>query len=219
MALGLAVAAGGSMVLVNTVVIVKGVFSLGETDVALALAAFGGGSMLAALTVPRLLRGLSDRSVMLAGGGLLTLGTALGALVSGMAALVPLWGLLGFGYGLVQTPGGRVLRRSAAPEDRPAVFAAQFAMSHSCWLLAYPMAGWLGPAIGLAPTFLVMALLAACGLMAALRLWPAHEPDEIVHTHPELAPGHPHLAAHRTALGHAHPLMIDDLHPRWPDTR
>ena len=45
------------------------------------LAAYGAGSMLAALTVPRLLDGvLTDRTAMLAGAGLLVLGLLLAPL-------------------------------------------------------------------------------------------------------------------------------------------
>lgn len=37
-----------------------------------------------------------------------------------------------------------VARHRAAPaEDRPALFAADFALSHACWLLCYSLAGWL----------------------------------------------------------------------------
>ncbi len=55
LSLNLAAAAAGAMVLVNTVVLVRSDLGLGEAQVALALAAFGGGSMLAALVLPRLL--------------------------------------------------------------------------------------------------------------------------------------------------------------------
>lgn len=51
------------------------------------------------------------------------------------AVLLPLWFTLGLGYSLAQTPSGRLLRRSAREEDRPALFAAQFALSHACWLI------------------------------------------------------------------------------------
>src|SRR3546814_20595880 len=49
----LAVAAAGAMVIVNTVVYVQGRLGGDDTDTALAMAAFGGGSMLAALLLPR----------------------------------------------------------------------------------------------------------------------------------------------------------------------
>jgi len=71
-----------------------------------------------------------------------------------------------------ETPGGRLLRRSANPEDRPALFAAQFALSHGCWLIAYPLTGWLGARIGLTEAFVAMVALALAGTILALWLWP-----------------------------------------------
>jgi len=72
---------------------------------------------------------------------------------------------------LFSSPTGRLLRRSAQPADRPAVFAAQFELSHACWLLTYPLAGWLGLSarmpLTLAPLGLLTLLGAAdrrCGL-------------------------------------------------------
>ncbi|GAA3274078.1 hypothetical protein GCM10020258_51750 [Sphingomonas yabuuchiae] len=53
LALTLASAAASSMVIVNTVVIVRDKLGLGQQDVALTLAAFGAGSILAAFTLPR----------------------------------------------------------------------------------------------------------------------------------------------------------------------
>jgi len=203
------------MVIVNTVVIVKARLGLGEPDVALALAAFGGGSMTAALILPRLLDRVPDRPAMLTGGAILAVGTALGPLAASLPALVALWVVLGFGYSLTQTPAGRLLRRSAQPEDRPAIFAAQFALSHACWLLTYPLAGRFGAGYGLDATFLLMAGLAALGVGLAVRLWPAAEPGEVPHAHPDLPAGHPHLREHG-AEHHSHEVVIDDLHHRWP---
>ena len=49
----------------------------------------------------------------------------------------------GVGYSAAITPPGRLLRRSGHAEDRLALFAAQFALSHACFLITYPLAGWL----------------------------------------------------------------------------
>ena len=215
LAINLSVSAAGAMVIVNTVVLVKARFGLGESEVAWALAAFGLGSMVAALALPRVLERIPDRAVMLAGAAMLVAGTALGVLVPSYALLLVLWLVIGFGYSVAQTPSGRLLRRSAHPEDRPAVFAAQFALSHACWLLCYPLAGWLGVWLGLPATFAVMSLIGALGVVLALRLWPAHEARETAHDHPELAPDHPHLREHSPDGQHRHEMIIDDLHPRW----
>ncbi|EKF19124.1 MFS transporter [Nitratireductor pacificus] len=216
LAICLAVAAAGAMVIVNTVVIVQARFGLGEVEVAWAFAAFGSGSMLAALALPRLLDRVEDRLVMIAGAAALVAGMVIGSAIDGFATLLPLWLFLGVAYSTAQTPSGRLLRRSARPEDRPAIFAAQFALSHACWLVCYPLAGRLGASLGLEVTFLVMSVVSAVAVVLAIRLWPAGETPEIPHEHPELDPAHPHLRAHGTDGAHRHAYVIDDLHPRWP---
>ena len=178
LAISLAVAAGGALVIVNTVVFVQAKFGMTQADTALALAAFGAGSMTIALALPRLLDRLPDRPVMLIGASLVGLGTALAALLPNYLWLLPLWFLIGAGYSMAQTPSGRLLRRSSAAEDRPALFAAQFALSHACWLITYPLAGWAGARFGLPAAALLLAIIAAGGILAATRLWPSKEPLE-----------------------------------------
>lgn len=222
LALNLSAAAAGAMVIVNTVVIVRGLLGRSDADVALALASFGGGSMLAALALPRALDTLPDRRVMLpaAGGlGAVLLAFATAAWSGGAVlwpALLATWTLLGLGYSAVQTPSGRLLRRSAQPANRPALFAAQFALSHACWLLTYPLAGWLGSTAGMPATLVVLGLLTLIGAGLAASLWPASDPDVIEHAHPDLPGDHPHLRAHRQRRRHAHPFVIDELHRDWP---
>ena len=222
LALNLSVAAAGAMVIVNTVVLVRAVLDRPEYDVAIALAFFGGGSMLAALLLPQLLERLPDRAVMISAAGLLTvLLLALAILLSAgpdqiWLILLALWALMGVGYSAVQTPTGRLLRRSAQPSDRPAVFAAQFALSHVCWLLTYPIAGWLGNSTGLSTTALVLAAVTLAGVVAARAMWPAGDPGVIEHDHPNLAPDDPHLQG-ATQQRHAHAFVIDEHHRRWPN--
>lgn len=220
LALSLATAAAGSMVIVNTVVIVRGMFGLGQHEVALMLATYGGGSMLAALVLPRLLDTISDRAMMSAAAAVLTAALFAMALLFGAGAAtwsVALggWFVLGFAYSMSLTPAGRLLRRSANAEDRPAVFAAQFALSHGCWLLCYPMAGQIGARFGQTSAFISLGVVGGIGTMIALWLWPASDPDVIEHTHADLAIDHPHIReAHGGSGGHS--FVIDDLHPSWP---
>lgn len=90
-------------------------------------------------------------------------------------------------------------------------------LSHVCWLLAYPLAGWVGAAFGLGVALASLSVLALLGLSAALRLWPRHEQAELAHRHDGLPPDHPHLAEHTDADGiHRHRYRIDTLHRRWP---
>ncbi|MFF9344541.1 MFS transporter [Streptomyces sp. NPDC014773] len=228
LALDLAVAAAGAMVLVETVVLVRD--GLGRTagDVSLALAAYGAGSMTAALLLPRLLGRTGDRALMLPAAGVLTAG--LGLLATGLASgwtaahraaawpvLLVLWACLGAATSTVLTPGGRLLRRSAADPDLPALFAARFSLSHGCWLLTYPLAGWLASRAGTAASAAALTTVTLAATVAATRLWPRRDPEELEHAHPELPAGHPHTAA-GTAPGHrhVHPFRIDALHRHWP---
>jgi MFS family permease len=209
-----AVAAAGAMVYVNTVVLVQARLGLGEESVALAFAGFGAGSMLAAFLLPRILERLEDRPVMIGGAALMVAGVALVPLVGSLTTLIALWAVIGFGFSLTQTPIGRIINRSAREADRGAVFAAQFALSHACWLVTYPLAGWIGAGAGLSVAALTLAVIGAAGLAAVLRLWPADDQTVLPHDHPDLPPDHPHLAEH--GPHHAHAVVIDDLHRRWP---
>jgi MFS family permease len=169
------VAAAGAMVYVNTVVLVQARLGLGAEAVALAFAGFGAGSILAAFLLPRILNRLADRPVMIGGAAVMVAGVALVPLVGKLAGLIALWALIGFGFSLTQTPIGRIINRSARQADRGAVFAAQFALSHACWLITYPLAGWIGAKAGLSVAALVLAGVGAVGLVAVLRLWPAED--------------------------------------------
>ena len=178
--------------------------------------------MAMALALPRLLDRVEDRPVMMAAAlalvalslGLavgLTLGMGWGAMLAGWAGIGALWAA-------ILTPSGRLLRRSAHAGDRPAVFAAQFALSHACWLVTYPLAGWAGVTIGLGPTLGLLALLGLGAVAVAWRVWPQDAEGVIAHRHPDLPPDHPHLREghDRHGTAHSHDFVIDDLHPHWP---
>jgi MFS family permease len=221
LSLNLSASAVGAFVLVNTVVLVRVDHGGGESALAAAMAAFGAGSMVAALMLPRVLERLGDRPVMLAGSGaLVVLALGIGVAIwagqaPAWAAFLVLWALIGLAYAAILTPSGRLLRRSAHAEDRPALFAAQFALSHACWLVTYPLAGVAGRWLGMGPALVLAGLVAALGLVLALRLWPGDQARAPLHDHPELPPDHPHLRTHGQGP-HAHSYVIDDLHRRWP---
>jgi MFS family permease len=217
LALNLAVAAASAMVIVNTVVLVQARFGMSQNATAWALAAFGTGSMIAALALPRLLGNVTDRSAMLSGAAILVAGLLAGALVESYTSLLPLWFALGLGYSLSQTPSGRLLRRSASTEDRPALFAAQFALSHVCWLITYPLAGWAGAKVGLPATFAMLAALAFVAVLAAAWIWPRHDPDVLEHGHADLPLEDSHLQQNSKDGVHEHTYRIDDQHLHWPE--
>jgi MFS family permease len=236
LALSAAVAAAGAMVIINTVIYVRAEHGGSATDLAMTLAASGAGSMLVALLLPRLLDRVAERPVMLAGGALLLIGLLLGLLRPDLGWLLPVWFVLGCGLSLVQTPIGRVLRRSCKDSDRPAFFAAQFALSHFCWLFSYPLAGALGAAFGTGMAFEGLAVVVGIALVAAMRLWPAEDSFELEHQHEPVEHEHlhvhddhhrhghagwegpePHSHPHRHgALRHRHAFVIDLHHSQWP---
>lgn len=219
LALNLATSAAGAFVIVNTVVLVRSGYGGDDPEVAIALGAFGAGSMLAALSLPRLLDHLNDRVVMLVSAGVLTVTTLLHA--SMLTANGPLewgyfltvWTITGAAYSAGLTPSGRLLKRSANSAERPAVFAAQFALSHGCWLLTYLVAGWAGIGLGLGPAQALLGGLACLGTVLAFYIWPSSD-NEVVHEHPDLPLDHPHLKAHGIRP-HRHVIKVDDLHPNW----
>ena len=217
LALNLAAAAAGAMVLVNSVVLVRSTLALDASSLAWTLFAFGAGSMLAALALPKLLDRVPDRPVMVAGAALMVLtllglGGEVASLGLNWPVLLGAWLLVGLGYSAVLTPSGRLLRRSAHAEDRPALFAAQFALSHACWLVTYPLSGWLMTQFGPVAALGTLAALAGVGALSALRLWPKEDPEILEHSHDNLPLDHPHLKGVRR---HAHPFVVDDQHPRW----
>lgn len=225
LALNFVASASSAMVIVNTVVIVRGGLQGSESDVAVVFAAYGLGSMISALSLPNLLENFSDRPVMLAGAA----ATAVILIVQGVyllsggflgwAALLVLWLALGLCYSMILTPSGRLLRRSAHPEDRPALFAAQFALSHGCWLITYPLAGWLGHAAGMGFAMLVLGLLSTLTLFVGLVVWPRSTGQILEHSHEDLPPDHPHLKDHSGSgkgATHRHAFVIDDEHRIWP---
>ena len=209
LALNLSVAAAGAMVIVNSVVFVRSLLHRGPSDVGIALTAFGFGSMLAAFVLPRLLEKLAVRTVMIWAG----LGLGAGLFVFAALAQSPpglLWPLLlgfwfafGIGYSAIETPAGRLVKRSATSADRPAVFAAQFALSHACWLLTYPVAGIIGARAGMIPALIALGAITFVGALIAWKVWPTNDPDVVEHTHED-------------GKTHAHPFVIDDQHRRWP---
>lgn len=182
--LNLAVAAAGAMVLVNTVVVVRDQLGRSDIAVAVALGAYGGGSMLVAMLLPRVLKRISDRTVMLVGGGVAAGGLAAAAAAFTVAPpgwlwpmVLVIWVVLGAGCSAALTPVGRLIRRSGRADQWPALFAAQFALSHAGWLLTYLLAGPVGAPMGISMTLLVLTAVAAAGVVAAQRIWPVHDAE------------------------------------------
>lgn len=216
LALNLAIASASAMVIVNTVIIVQSDFKLSEYATTWAFGAFGCGSMLAAFMLPKMLEKIADKKVMITGATVLSLCLSAGYLVQNYACLVALWFLMGIGYSIAQTPTGRLIRKSAQPEDRAALFAAQFTFSHACWLLTYPLTGWLSSNIGTSLTFIAMACISVAAVITAYLLWPKNDSAAVTHTHENLSGDHEHLQLKDELGQHSHDYIIDEHHQRWP---
>lgn len=218
LAVNFATAATGAMVLVNSVVLVRDLLGLSDSALAWTMGAFGAGSMLAALFLPRVLDHIPDRSAVMGGAVLMLVSLTSLAAVIGLfgitwPVLLAAWFAMGIGFSIAQTPSGRLLRRSSHSEDRPSLFAAQFALSHACWLLAYPLSSWLFVYHGVSTTLITLAVLSGLAILIALFLWPSGDPIDVEHTHRDLPLDHPHLKGSRR---HTHAFIIDDFHHRWP---
>lgn len=235
----MAVACASAMVIVNTVIHVKENLGGTDTQVAMAFAAAGFGSMLAALSVPKIVEQISDKVVMVTGAFVMGAGVLGISMNPGLVAMLPVWFLIGLGWSLVQTPAGRVVNRSARASDRAAYFSAQFALSHACWLLAYPLAGQFGARFGVDSTALWMGGAIVIFAALAAMLWPQHDGEDLEHEHE--AVDHLHLHTHgehhqhehrcdegqephshphyHPAIRHAHNYVIDEHHLTWPKPR
>ena len=172
--------------------------------------------MLAAFALPKILDKLNDRAVMLSGTVVLVVGLLSGYFISTYAWLLALWFILGIGYSVSQTPTGRLIRKSASSENRAALFAAQFAFSHACWLITYPLVGWLSTNFGTLITFVPMAFIALVSMVVAFVTWPRKDDLILEHTHPDLPQDHEHLLQHNHKGKHEHEFMIDRYHQHWP---
>jgi len=176
MALNVVVASASSLVLVNSVVVVRESLGRGSSALAFAFGCYGAGSMVVALLAPRLMELVTDRAFMLAGG--IVAPVALGAAVLiadgqlGWWPVLAVWALIGAATSAMLTPTGRVINRSVTQDERPGAFAANYSLSHACFLVAYPVAGWSGDRLSVATTAAVMAVVASVSAVAAVTAWP-----------------------------------------------
>ena len=65
----------------------------------------------------------------------------------------------------------------------------------------------------IAAAFAAMAILAARGVIAAARRWPAEDPDRIEHSHGDDDVGPKHRKLHAAS---GHNFVVDQKHTNWP---
>lgn len=145
--LELVAAISGAWVLVNTVGYVKGNLGLGDGQYGWVMAAFGVGATLAALAAGALDKHLARTTFVLLGATL----TTLAILPTALASLVPLmllWFVAGVGQNWVNLPTNTLIADRTPEALQGRVYGAHFAWSHLWWMFSYPLAGWLGSALG-----------------------------------------------------------------------
>jgi MFS family permease len=166
-----AAGAGAAAVMVETVPIVRGRFGLGDQEAALALAVFGGGALVGAVALPRLLSALGPRTLMLAGGVVSCAGLVGAMAIDYFATLLALWGAIGAGATLAQAPALALIAQETAPEDKQIVYAANFSLTTAAAGLCFALAGALGGTSSLGDATAALALLAGAATLCAALLW------------------------------------------------
>jgi MFS family permease len=225
LAVHFAVSCVGAMIIVNTVVLTRAVLGGSEILTTVFLGCAGGGSMIAAFVIPRMIDVIYERRLMMSGIFVAALAMIVGAFAAGASMTVVwiyavLWIVAGAGTTFAQTPGGRLIQRSASAGDRSAFFAANFALSHGGWLVAYGLVGWLGSLVDLSTAFYASGGLALAGAITALVLWPRQDPLEIHHSHPGFWHEHPHNhndPHHGHGHGHGHAQASEVVEERAKD--
>jgi predicted MFS family arabinose efflux permease len=198
------------------------------------MAVSGGGSMIVALLLPRWLTHLKVKQALFIGAAILVSGLFFAATGPGWISFLATWFALGVGMSFIQVPAGSLVRMSCHPDDTVALFAANFSLSHLCWLFAYPLSGIIGAEFGLQTAFAVMGGIALAAALASWRYYPTPDKIELEHIHEVQA--HTHLNGHDSRhdlveepvdqsgsgshtheqITHTHKFVIDLHHPRWP---
>ncbi len=162
----------GAMVMVNTVVLARGVFDRDEQSAVIALGVFGAGGVIAALFLPRLTAGGAERSVMLVAGASMTGLLISGAMLPGFYSMLGLWAALGAASTLAQLPVSTMISRMSTPGDRQGLYAMHYGVNHALLFVAYLAAGWIGAEAGFVTAFLGLGVFSLMLVALATLVWP-----------------------------------------------
>jgi NRE family putative nickel resistance protein-like MFS transporter len=180
--LNLVEAIAGAAAIVATVVYVKDVLMLGETEFVLAMAGLGLGSTVTALFLgwatgryessakkPSELHGRRHRwteRALLTGGMILGLILLPGMQQPPFLLFVCLWILNGMGQALIALSSSTLLAEHTKESDRGRAYAAHFALTHMFWLITYPAIGQGVSKLDAPLTFTIAGLI--CLVIAVL---------------------------------------------------
>lgn len=169
--LGAAAAIGTALIMVNTVPLVQGGFGVGARGATLALAAFGVGSVLGALAMPRFLAARSERAVMLSAGCAFAVTLGLAGAIQTFAGLLAGWTVAGFVLALTQLPAAAVIRRRTIRKARLRMYALHFGLGHLLLALAYAAVGTLETQVSMGTAFLLGGIAVAGATAVAAAIW------------------------------------------------
>ncbi|HMQ97528.1 MAG TPA: MFS transporter [Ignavibacteria bacterium] len=133
----------GAQILVNTITFIKGYLMLGSQEYGLIMSVFGLGATLGALSCAYLSKKYRLTSIILAGGIVLSF-SVMPANELGFIYILPLWLLAGAAESLVNIPTETLIAENIPKHEQGRVYGAHFAWSHLWWVIAYPIAGWIG---------------------------------------------------------------------------
>lgn len=138
----LVAAIAGSLILVETVVRVKGGLSLGDAEYGWVMALYGLGATIASFAVGSAGRRVPRTLFILIGAVLTSLAILPGDVVA-LAPLMALWLVAGVGQNWVNLPTETLLAERTDESAQGRVYGAHFAWSHLWWAFAYPLASLL----------------------------------------------------------------------------
>ncbi|QPK61647.1 MFS transporter [Methylomonas sp. LL1] len=190
--LNLVEAIAGAAAIVATVVYVKDVLMLGETEFVLAMAGLGFGSTVTALFLgwasgryesgakkPSELHGRRHRwteRALLTGGVVLGLILLPGLQQPPFLLFVWLWILNGVGQALIALSSSTLLAEHTKESDRGKAYAAHFALTHTFWLITYPAIGHGVSSLGAPLTFTIAgAICLIISMVAIISRKPNHD--------------------------------------------
>ena len=140
--LSLQVSIVGGLAIVTTAGYVKNELQMQEAFYPVAMAVMGIGAMFASLYFVRCNLGTQKIwSKLILPAFLIILVTA--ALFKSYAVLLVAWLISGAGQGVFGIISNNLLAQNSNEDERPHVYAAQFALSHAGWGLSYPLCGVL----------------------------------------------------------------------------
>ncbi len=169
--LSLQVSIVGALAIVSTLSYVTNELGMAERFYPLAMAAMGLGSMLAALHFSRCKdcgQRRWDRVVLPAFFAVLIAV----AVFESYPVLAAAWLLSGAGQGVFGIVANNLLAKNSEEDERPHIYAAQFALSHAGWGITYPVCGFVTSNYGFAAaawTCVGMLALTAVPLLWAKR--------------------------------------------------